>query len=344
MPKGFVITEWTEDKGLTVSYKYPKTLEVDLDDMMRIFYAHITGAGEAGNVVVRLEKTRTNVSSYFTGMESDVPLMINLLLELGEEPEMFGESVIQEMNDTILKFINPSDIEVSKKYENIEVLYEYLKDSLLLLERLENLSKEQRMAQIYSSDKGRTILKILQDKALSRKELQAILEEKMNKIIPNLEITLDSFIKTGLVKQDWVEGDTDITLFLLSDFALFRTPVARLVENAKKNLPSPKLATNYLKEVKNFFNNYKPTMEDNLKIAQNIINPDKYDYLTLFRERTYPLNKIPRGPGESVEDIGNFLKAMEEEHILKVLEDEKKVAWVFLLTDIRAHTFYPEYL
>ena len=344
MPIGFVITEWTEDQGLAVSYKYPKSLDVDLDDMMRIFYAHITGAGEAGNVVVRLEKARVNVSSFFTGMESEIPLMINLLLELGEEPEMFGETVIQEINDTILKFIKPSEMDVSKKYENVEGLYEYLKDSILLLKRLENLSKEQRMAQIYSSDKGRMILKILQDKALSRKELQAILEEKTNKIISNLEITLDSFIKTGLVKQDWVEGDTDITLFLLSDFALFRTPVAKLVENAKRNLPSPKLATIYLEEVKNFFKNYKPTKEDNLKIAQNIMNPDKYDYITLFRERTYPLNKIPRGPGESVVEIGNFLKTLENDHILKVIEDEKKVAWVFLLTDIKAHTFYPEYL
>ena len=52
MPIGFVITEWTEDEGLAVKLKYPETQEIDLDDMMRIFYAHITGAGEAGNVIV----------------------------------------------------------------------------------------------------------------------------------------------------------------------------------------------------------------------------------------------------------------------------------------------------
>jgi len=81
MPKGFVITKWTEDQGLIVYLKYPDSIEVDLDDMMRIFYAHITGAGEAGNVMVRLEKARSNVSSYFTGMESESPLMINLILQ-----------------------------------------------------------------------------------------------------------------------------------------------------------------------------------------------------------------------------------------------------------------------
>ena len=37
MPIGFVITEWTEDQGLAVLYTHPETLEVDLDDMMKIF-------------------------------------------------------------------------------------------------------------------------------------------------------------------------------------------------------------------------------------------------------------------------------------------------------------------
>ena len=63
MVDGFVITEWTEDQGLAVIYRHPESLDIDLDDMMRIFYAHITGAGEAGNVLVRLEKA-TNDKFY----------------------------------------------------------------------------------------------------------------------------------------------------------------------------------------------------------------------------------------------------------------------------------------
>lgn len=344
MPVGFVITEWTEDQGLMAKFKYPEDIETDLDDMMRIFYAHITGAGEAGNVLVRLEKARSTVSSYFTGMESETPLMINLMLELGEDPEMFGETVIQEINETILGFLNRMGTSVSQNYDAVKELSLYFKNALFLLERLKNLTKEQRLAQIYSSEKGRTILEILQDKPLSRKELQGILEDKLNKIITNIEIVLDPFIKTGIIKQDWVEGDSDISLFLLTDFSLFRTPVAKLIENTKKNLPSPGLARKYLEEVKNFFKNYKPTNEDNFKISQNMMNPDKYDYITLFRERAYPLNKIPRGPGESVEEIGIFLKTLVDDNILKIIKDEKDVEWVFLLTDIVADTFYPEYL
>ncbi|MFX1375153.1 MAG: hypothetical protein ACFFA0_05020 [Promethearchaeota archaeon] len=344
MANGFVITEWTEDQGLVVTFSHPETLNIDLDDMMRIFYAHITGAGEAGNVLVRLEKARSNVSSYFTGMESARPLMINLMLELGEDPEMFGEAVLHEINQTILHYLIQMGTSVSQKYEITKELTNYLKNTLFLLERLKNLTKEQRLARIYSSEKGRAILEILQDKALSKKELQGILEDKLNKLISNIEITLDPFIKTGLVKQDWVGEETDVTLFLLSDFTLYRTPVAKLVEDSKKKLPTPALATKYFEEVSNFFEDYKPTLEDGLKIARNMTNPDKYDYITLFRERAYPLNKIPKGPGESIEEIGSILRTMENDKILKILKDEKDTEWVFLLTDIAADTFYPEYI
>ncbi len=344
MPHGYVITEWTEDQGLVVKLSYPENLEIDLDDMMRIFYAHITGAGEAGNVLVRLEKARSNVSSYFTGMESDMPVMINLMLELGEDPEMFGEAVLQEVNRDVLNYLKQMSTNVSESYEILKKIKLYLKNTLILLDRLKNLSKEQRLAQIYTSEKARTILEALQEKALSRRELQGIIEEKLQKIIPNLEYILDPFIKTGLVMQDWVEGDTDITLFLLTDFAIFRTPVAKLVEDAKKNIPTPELATKYLEEVSRFFTKYKPNFEDNLKIARTMMDPDNYDYITLFRERAYPLNKIPKGPGESIDQIGSILKAMEDDHILKVIRDEKDTRWVFLLTDVIANTFYPEYL
>ena len=344
MPKGIIITEWTEDQGLVAKFNYPEEIETDLDDMMRIFYAHITGAGEAGNVMVRLEKARSNVSSYFTGMDAEKPFMINLILDLGEEPEMFGETVIQDINESILEFLNRMGTGVSQDYEIVKDLKLYIKGALFLLERLKNLTKEQRLAQIYVSEKGRTILEILQEKPLSRKELQGLLGEKLNKLISNIEITLDPFIKTGLIKQDWVEGDSDISLFLLTDFSFFRSPVTKLIEDAKKNLPTPTLATKYIEEVTKFFTNYHPTLEDNLKIAQNMMNPDKYDYITLFRERAYPLNKIPRGPGESIEEVGGFLKSMVDDNIIIVLKDEKNLDWVLLFTDVVAHTFYPEYL
>ena len=343
MPIGFVITKWTEDQGLIVYLNYPESIKVDLDDMMRIFYAHITGAGEAGNVIVRLEKARSNVSSYFTGMESQSPLMINLILQLGEEPEMFGETVILDINNTIVKYLSLINANPSNQYELRQELVGYLKNSLILLKRLEHLSKEQRMAQIFTGEKGRAILEMLRERPYTRTELRGLLEDKLDRFITNLEISLDPFIKTDLVRQDWLEGDSDISLFLLSDFELMRVPAVKLVEKAQNGYPTPTVAQLYLKEVKKFFITYKPSIEDNKLIAQNMVNPDKYDYIVLLREKSYPISKIPKGPGESFETVKSFIDQLKEARIITTIKD-KDDEWVLLLTDTIADTFFPEYL
>jgi hypothetical protein len=344
MPKGYIITKWTEDQGLALQLSYPETLEVDLDDMMRIFYAHITGAAEAGNVLVRLEKAHSNVASHFTGMDATIPFMINLMLDLDEDPEIFGEMVISEINSSILTYLNAITNEPSRSYDITEELKDYIKNSLFLLERLKNLSKEQRMAQIFTSEKGRAILEVLRESAYSRKELRDILEEKLAKTIYNLEITLDPFVKTDLIKQDWIEGDSDISLFLISDFTIMRVPAVKLIDDANSNLPTPYLASRYLEQVNAYFSKYTPTNEDTLKIAYNMINPDKYDFITLFREKAYPINKIPKSPGETFDEIKEMLSLLEKDNILTIIKDQKGIEWIFLLTDPTAQTFYPEYM
>ena len=344
MTKGYIITNWTEDQGLGVQLSYPEDLIVDLDDMMRIFYAHITGAGEAGNVLVRLEKARSNVSSYFTGMESENQFMINFIMELGEDPEIFGEAVLSEINQNIIFYLKNIKQNPANSLDITSELANYLKNSLTYLERLKNLTKEQVMAQIYNSEKGRLILEILQEKPYTKKDLHNLLEEKTGKFIPNLDILLSHFVKTDLVRQDWIEGDSDITLFLLSDFIIVRRPVSKLINDAKKGVPNPYVANKYIEIVTSYFSNYTPTEEDNLKIARHIINPDVFDYVVLFREKSYPINKVPRGPGETFDQVRTFLATLEADNVIKIIKDESNVEWIFLITDLTAQKFYPEYL
>jgi hypothetical protein len=155
---------------------------------------------------------------------------------------------------------------------------------------------------------------------------------------------LSHFVKTDLVRQDWIEGDSDISLFLLSDFIIIRSPVQKLIEEAKNGLPNPYIAKKFLELANGYFSYYKPTQADSLKIASHMINPDIFDYIILFRERAYPLNKVPRGPGQTFDQIRSFLATLEADHIVKTIKDESDTEWIFLLTDITAQKFYPEYL
>ncbi len=345
MPLGYIISKWTEDKGLVVPASHPDQMTVDLDDMMRVFYAHITGAGEEGNVFVRLERSQCNVASYFTGMESEDPIMINLMLAFGEDPEMFGEAFLKEINGEILKYMSElSMTSTTQSYDVIKKLKDYLKVALFQLERLKNLTKEQRLAQIYSSEKGRAILEFLQERARPRKELLALLEDKLGKLISGIDYTLDPFVKTDLVHQDWIAGLADVIYFLQSDFIISRVPPQKLISEAKAGMPNAILAKNYLDTVRRYFVSYRQNIEDNLTVANNMMNPDKYDYIVLFRDKPYPLNKIPKGPGESFKFIKSMLKSMEEDKIITIIKDNKGTEWVFLLSDLWTETFYPEYL
>ncbi len=295
-------------------------------------------------MLVRLEKARSNVSSYFTGMESENQFMINFIMELGEDTEIFGEAVLSEINKNILFYLKSINQNPANILDITKELSDFIKNSLTYLERLKDLTKEQVMAQIYCSEKGRMILEILQEKPHTKKELHSLLEEKTGKFISNIDILLSHFVKTDLVRQDWIEGDSDISLFLLSDFIIIRSPVSNLLEKAKKGLPNPYLARNYLELVTGYFSYYKPSKSDNLKIASYMINPDLFDYIILFRERAYPINKVPRGPGQTFDQIRSFLATLEADHIIKIIKDEKNIEWIFLLTDITAQKFYPEYL
>ncbi|MHA1535385.1 MAG: hypothetical protein ACTSP8_11720 [Promethearchaeota archaeon] len=81
-----------------------------------------------------------------------------------------------------------------------------------------------------------------------------------------------------------------------------------------------------------------------MKIARHIINPDVFDYVVLFREKSYPINKVPRGPGETFDQVRTFLATLEADNVIKIIKDESNVEWIFLITDLTSQKFYPEYL
>ncbi len=341
MVKGYIINKWT-DEGLANVVNFPKELSVGYDDLMRIFYAHITGAGKAGNLVVRLENAQANISSYYTGMEEGVDsFMINLVFDFDEEPEEFGEAAIQVFTENILKMLrNPSKSGSGLDGE----LTGYLKNALFLLDRIKNMTKEQKISQIFSSERGRYILELLQETPLSKAVLKGKIEDKIKKFIPNFEIVLDPFMKTDLIKQDWIEGFNDLYLFLLTDVIINRTPVTQVYEEAQKNKPNSFLAKQYIKNVKDFFSTYTLTQEDSIKIAQAMINPDIFDFIVLLRNKPYPLPKLPKSPRDAIVKVQDLLDQMEKDKLIIKIKDEAGVPWVFLLSDVAVNQFYPNYM
>ena len=345
MPKGFIITRWT-DEGLEIPINYPDDLQLDYDDLMRIFYAHITGAGAGGTLLVRLESARSNVNSFFTGMESEEePYMINLVLDIDEEPDIFGEDALLDINITILEYLKTKTKD-GNFYDPKQELIQYLKFAIFTLERLENLSKDQRIAQIYSSSKGKCILDLLQEKPRAKAELKSLVEKKLGVNISNFEVILDPFFKADLIKQDWIEGFPDIYLFLKTDFVIYRKPPVSIVESTKKHKPTSYVAKKYLQDVKDFFRNYQPSAQDSHKLSRIMINPELYSFIALFRNKPYQRRKIPKSPREAFVKNEDLIQSLERNNVIKIYQDidKKETEWVFLFTDIAIKTFFPSYL
>ena len=91
---------------------------------------------------------------------------------------------------------------------------------------------------------------------------------------------------------------------------------------------------------------YKPnnqTLEETIKLATMLLNPDEYDFFNLMKTGFYPLEKIPKILSEWA-DREAILKELEELDIITILHGKKKKEWVVLFNDIQPLIFWPEYL
>jgi hypothetical protein len=345
MVKGIVINDWDEDEGLQNKLIIPESLQVEVDDMMRVFYAHITGAAEAGNVVVRLSKTKTNVASYFTGFGVKRPYMINLLLDISEDPEIFGEMVLDTVNARTIELLEQmwGLSNNSFEYKNLEeTLKEFLTTTIQELSELVNMTKEQRFARITSSNKSRYILEELRKRPLTRIDIQGIVESKTGQPLFNVDAILDPFIKTEILTQDWLTGDNNIYLFLVRDFEIVRVPNAslkRLVRTSKYS----HLAELYDLKVKEFFESYEACSDCN-ELAVILLNPMKYSIIEQLRKQFMTIEDLKNQIKRNLKHFDMMLEELINQKVVYVYRDESGKDWAMLITDIKPIEIYPEYI
>ncbi len=302
-----------------------------------------------------------------------VKLPIHKLMEFKKKAELilrlyFDEKIIDilaaknytieqaiEVEPNVLKEIVKRDLtSVIEFLENLVQITIYLdavtcrSRSIAILHRSKvelELTREQMLAKIYSNQIGRAVLNLLQERARSRKELETLLEDLLIKTKTTktaFNDLLDLFVRTEIVQEEWIAYE--LYLFLIADFTLYRRPALKILEKAKENLPTPMVAEKYIKEADKFFLNYKTSNTDNLIIAENLKRADVIELLTLLREKPYMLKSFPKISEYDATQVRTLLNSLQENGIVKIIKDEKNEEWVFLVTDITAKVFYPEYL
>jgi hypothetical protein len=327
MPMGIVIMHWDERTGVEILARYPEEIDIQDKTLMQLYSQH-EFSGEAG--MVTLSVGASNLASYYTGAETAIYIIVALSLD--EDGDSYEEGLV-EVSRTILANLNAS------------TLTTLLPPLFQRLSVYPTLNQEQRIGMIFQNDIKRMILKRLREEIfIPKSELTIWLRDQYQEGFVDSENIVASLIQAGIVKVASVKGITSDVIFLVEDFFMLRRPPIDLIKNPSEHHLPEVLKQSYLNEVKSFFANYKPSEEDNMKIAdQVLLNPANYEVLKLLREAMVTRNDLEKLKKKGVDDLDSTLKIMWENKLIAVFRDDKSTEYYCLVSDFVIERFFPRY-
>ena len=327
MPIGLVVMKWDERVGTEILAKYPEEIIVTDKTLMQVYSTH-EYSGESG--MISLMVGSLNIASYYTGPAKGCYIL--LLLNLEDDPDSYETGLI-DVSRIIL--------------QNLEdEAYQSLIPSLFQrLSAYPTLNDEQRIAIAYQDEIKRMIIKRLRDEGVVLKsEVMVWLKDKYKQGFVDLEGVLLELIKRGLIKEASVKGMPSELIFLTHDIIMLRMPPVQLLKDpASRGLPT-QLAKDYRSEVKKFFQNYKPSEQDNLRVVDIFVNPQVYETIKLLRSTIVTKNELEKLKKKGVEDMEEVLKMLSESQMIHEFQDDSHNKYYALLSDFYIEMIFPKYL
>ena len=328
MPIGMLIMRWDVKVSTEILAKYPDELVISEETLMQIYAAH-EYTGEPG--MISLLVGPLNIASYYTGREK--PLYIILLLNLDEDADAF-EGGLSDISRVI--FQNYDD----KAYlEMIPFLFQRLST-------YPNLNMEQSLAITYIDEVNRLIINRLREEGvITKSELKIWLKDQYREGFFDVDAILMELIKKEIIKEASVKGMPSELIFLINDLFMIRRPPITLLKNpSERGLPE-QFTDDYNVAVRKFFQKYRPSDEDNLKIVDEIIvDPQVYEILRLLRISIVTKNTLEKLRKKGVDDIDAGLKKLWDNQMIHVFQDNKGNEYYALLTDFHNSLVYPKYM
>jgi hypothetical protein len=328
MPIGLVIMRWDIKVSTEILAKYPEELIISDETLMQIYAAH-EYTGEPG--MISLLVGPLNIASYYTGKEK--PLYIILLLNLDEDPDAF-EGGLSDISRVI--------------FQNFEDRA-YLEMIPFLFQRLStypNLNEEQGLAITYIDGVNRLIIERLREEGvITKSELKIWLKDKYREGFFDVDAILMELIKKEIVKETSVKGMPSELIFLINDLFMIRRPPINLLKNpVERGLPES-FIDEYNIAVKKFFQKYRPSDEDHLKILDEVIaDPQVYEILKLLRISIVTKNVLEKLRKKGVDDIDGGLKKLWDNQLIHVFQDNKGNEYYALVSDFYNTLIYPKYM
>ncbi|MHA1147037.1 MAG: hypothetical protein ACTSR8_02220 [Promethearchaeota archaeon] len=336
MPQGVITCRWDDRLGVVLEAKYPDDIVAGLndDDLLTIFSTHAM-TESAGILSMRIK--RFSIVSYYTGIpedEAESQFFVALVLSDNENPNTYEESLTEIAKMIIDSMGKPG-------FEDFYI------ECFDRVSKMKEISEEQRYAFIFRDDVRSLLLSKLTDGSMTKEGLAKWLSKEVEREVTDIDGLLAPLVKTDLVTELNISKGKKVSLeyvFLLRDVALIRAPHIDIFKAAKSGKMDPELREKYQKSVEKFFKKYRITTQDTRAIAEFISNPDTYDIIKVLREGYMTREEIPPKIGREMPNLDRHLKRLAEENIILPVKDKKQRVWIFLLSDIQAITFFPEYM
>ncbi|MFX0105470.1 MAG: hypothetical protein ACFE75_08265 [Candidatus Hodarchaeota archaeon] len=328
MPIGLVIMRWDIKVSTEILAKYPEELIITDETLMQIYAAH-EYTGEPG--MISLLVGPLNIASYYTGREK--PLYIILLLNLDEDADAF-EGGLSDISRVIFQ-----NFEDRAYMEMIPFLFQRLS-------AYPYLNEEQSLAMTFLDNLNRLIINRLREEGvITKSELKIWLKDKYREGFFDVDAILMELIKKEIVKETSVKGMPSELIFLINDLFMIRRPPTNLLKNpVERGLPE-RFVEEYHMAVKNFFQKYRPSEEDNLKVLDEVIaDPQVYEIMKLLRISIVTKNVLEKLRKKGVDDIDEGLKKLWDNQMIHVFQDAKGNEYYSLLTDFYNSLVYPIYM
>jgi hypothetical protein len=294
MALGLVIMKWDERVGAELIARYPD--EIDLQDktMMQIYSTH-EYTGEAG--MISMTVGSINIASFYTGPESAVYVI--LLLTLDEDADSFEDGMADISRMVLSNLDNPQFKSLIPSYFQRISVYP-------------SLTPEQRTMMLYTDEAKRTVLNRLQrEGSIMKSEISVWLKDQFKSGFIEIDSTLNSLNKEGLIKTVSVKGLPSDVVFLIHDLLIARIPPIQILkESTSRGLPVH-LLEGYKAEIKNFFAIYQINEDDNREIMETLLEPSVWETFVLLRQAVVTRNDIEKLRKKGVEDPDAVLKKVD---------------------------------
>ncbi|MHA1985330.1 MAG: DUF2341 domain-containing protein [Promethearchaeota archaeon] len=326
-PTGLIVMKWDERIGTEILAKYPEETILSEKTLMQIYSTH-EYSGDKG--IITLSAGTLNIISYYSGPETSYYLL--LVLNLDDDPDLYEGG----MADTFRIIL-----------ENIEDdSYKQLLPSLFRrLSLFPSLSDEEVLSTSYQDEIKRMIIDNLRDICvITKSELTVWLKDKFIEGFIDLDATLSEMLKKEFIKQVSVKGLTSELIVLINDIFMLRAPPVNLYEDpTNRGLPL-QFTKEYLADVKQFFQDYRPSKEDNLQIMKIFQNPDVYHILRLLRTTIASRQDLEKLRKKGVRDIYEPLKLLFDAGMIKIFRDDNNNEYYALRSDFYIDLVFPKYL